>query len=358
MTIERVRRGATCSRYLLDQRFAILYTFTMPATARQSHENSALGRGLRVIFASLAWFVVGLASLWAAAALYFDFPSHALKLPLSVAYVILLVAILFIVRGGTRKWLAWAVCFAAVAFWWFSLKAPSDRPWLADVAQTASGEVNGDVLTLHNVRNCDYRAEFDFTCKLETRTYDLTQLRGIDFFLDNWGSPWIAHPILSFDFGPGGHLPMTIETHKMKGQRYYALLGFFRQYTLIVIPSDERDVVRLRTNYRVGENLYLYRLTVPPAKARVLLLDYVNTINELHNNPRWYNAITTNCTTVIFQQADLERKDWNWRIILNGKLDELQYSRGRLVTGGLSFPALKEQAWINPAAKAANQSPD
>ena len=330
----------------------------MPATARQSHENSALVRGLRVIFASLAWLAVGLASLWAAAALYFDFPSQALKLPLSVAYVILLVAILFIVHGGARKWLAWAVCFAAVAFWWFSLKPPSDRPWQADDSKIAWGEVDGDTVTLHNVRNCDYRTELDYTCQWETRTFDLKQLRGIDLFLDNWGSPWIAHPILSFDFGPGVHLPMSIETRDMDGQSYSAVRGFFRQYTLIVIPSDERDVVRLRTNYRVGENLYLYRLTATPAQARELLLDYVHTINGLHSNPRWYNAITTNCTTVIFQQAKLERKDWNWRIILNGQIDELQYSRGKLVTGGLSFPALKEQAWINPAAKAANQSPD
>ncbi len=330
----------------------------MPVTARQPHENSALVRVLRFTFASLAWLVVGLASLWAAAAIYFDFPSHALKLPLAVGYVILLLAILFIVRGGARKWLAWAVCFAAVTSWWLSIKPPTDRPWLADVSQIAWGEVNGDSLTLHNVRNCDYRAEFDYTCKWETRTYDLAQLRGIDFFLDNWGSPWIAHPILSFDFGPGGHLPMSVETRKMQGQSYSAIEGFFRQYTLIVIPSDERDVVRLRTNYRVGENLYLYRFTVSPADARALLMDYVTTINQLRNKPRWYNVLTTNCTTVIYQQANLERKDWNWRIILNGKIDELQYSRGKLVTGGLSFPALKEQAWINPAAKAADQSPD
>ncbi len=311
-----------------------------------------------MFFASLAWLVVGLASLWAAAAIYFDFPSHALKFPLAVGYVILLSAILFMVRGGARKWLAWAVCFAVVTSWWLSIKPPSDRPWLADVSQVAWGEVSGDSLTLHNVRNCDYRAEFDYTCKWETRTYDLAQLRGIDFFLDNWGSPWIAHPILSFDFGPGGHLPMSVETRKMQGQSYSAIEGFFRQYTLIVIPSDERDVVRLRTNYRVGENLDLYRLTATPAQARALLLDYLRTINQLKSSPRWYNVLTTNCTTVIYQQADLERKDWNWRIILNGKIDELQYSRGKLVTGGLSFPALKEQAWINPAAKAADQSPD
>jgi hypothetical protein len=330
----------------------------MSATARVTGESSTLKTAIHLILVSLAWLVVGLANLWAAAALYFDFPFSGGKRPMAIAYIVLLLALLFMVRGSGRKMLAWVVCFAAVTLWWFSLKPSSDRPWMADVSQVAWGEVNGDSITLHNVRNCDYRSEFDYTCQWETRTYDLNQLRGGDFFLDNWGSPWIAHPILSFDFGSGGHLAMSIETRKMVGQSYSALLGFFRQYTLIVIPSDERDVVRLRTNYREGENLYLYHTKGSPARARELLLDYVQKINELHAKPEWYNAVTTNCTTVIFSQAAMERQKWNWRILLNGKLDELEYSRGTLVTDGLSFPALKEQAWINPAAKAANQSPE
>jgi Domain of unknown function (DUF4105) len=329
----------------------------MSAPARVNGESSSLKSAIRLIPASLAWLAAGLASLWAAAALFFDFPFAGGKLPIAIAYVLLLLVLLFVVHGGGRKMLAWVVCFAAVTLWWFSLKPSSDRLWMADVSQTAWGEVNGDSITLHNVRNCDYRAEFDYTCQWETRTYDLTQLRGGDFFLDNWGSPWIAHPIVSFDFSPGGHLAMSIETRKTVGQSYSALLGFFRQYTLIVIPADERDMVRLRTNYREGENLYLYRTKGTPAVARELLLDYVQQINKLHARPEWYNALTTNCTTVIFSQAAMKRQRWDWRILLNGKLDELEYHRGTLVTDGLSFPALKQQAWINPAAKAADQSP-
>jgi hypothetical protein len=315
-------------------------------------------RLLRALLIGLAWIVLGAANLWAAAAIYFDSPFPLLKHFLAAGFLILLIALLFLLHGQGKKMLVWLACFAIVTTWWFSLKPSSDRPWQKDVEQVAYGEVNGNLLTLHNIRDCDYRSEFDYTCQWETKTFDMNQLRGLDFFLDNWGPPLIAHPILSFDFGPGGHLPMSIEVRKVVGQEYAAIPGFFRQYTLIVIPSVERDVVRLRTNYRVSENLSLYRTIATPAGARTLLDDYVATINSLHLKPQWYNAVTTNCTTVIFKEQAMHRQSWNWRILLNGKLDELEYHRGALVSDGLSFPELKKQAWINPAAKAANDSPD
>lgn len=331
----------------------------MPQDKVASLKTSLVLRLLRALLIGILWIVLSAANLWATGAIYFDSPFGSLKTVVAILFLLLLIAFLFLLHGQAKKMLVWLACFAIVVTWWFTLKPSSDRPWQKDVEQVAYGEVNGNLLTLHNVRDCDYRAEFDYTCQWLTKTYDMDKLRGIDFFLDNWGSPWIAHPILSFDFGTDGHLPMSIEVRKVVGQSYAALPGFFRQYTLIVIPSVERDVVRLRTNYRVGENLSLYRTKATPAGARALLDYYVATINELHLKPKWYNAVTTNCTTVIFQDKDmLHRQKWDWRILLNGKLDELEYNRGILVTDGLSFADLKKQAWINPAAKAANDSPD
>ena len=328
-----------------------------PRTLLDSETPLAL-RLLRAFFIGVAWIVLGVANLWAAAAIYFDSPFGSLKHIMAAVFLIVLIAILFLLHGQAKKMLVWLACFVIVVTWWFTLKPSSDRPWQPDVEKIAYGEVDGSLLTLHNIRDCDYRTEFDYTCQWETKTFDMNQLRGIDFFLDHWGSPWIAHPILSFDFGPGGHLPMSIEVRKVVGQSYAAIPGFFRQYTLIVIPSVERDVVRLRTNYRVGENLSLYRTKATPANARLLLDEYVGTINGLHLKPRWYNAVTTNCTTVIFNEQVMRRQAWDWRILLNGKLDELEYERGALVSDGLSFPELQKQALINPAAKAANDSPD
>jgi hypothetical protein len=189
----------------------------------------------------------------------------------------------------------------------------------------------------------------------------LENLSGADIFITWWGSPWIAHPIVSFDFGDQGHVAMSIETRDEVGQSYSAVRGFFRQYALTYIASDERDVIRLRTNYRKDEEVYIFRTTIKPPLARRLFLDYMQRANELHTHPEWYNALTNNCTTNIDVSA-AEARDvhtsYDWRVLLNGKGDEMMYEHHSLVTGGLSLPELKAQAHINPAARAAGDSPD
>ena len=138
-----------------------------------------------------------------------------------------------------------------------------------------------------------------------------------------------------------------------------AVRGLYRQFTLIYVVADERDPIRLRTNYRKGEEVYLYRTAASPGEARERFLEYVNTLNTLHTQPRWYNAITTNCTTAIRAQHPVnQRTPWDWRILLNGKGDELLYERHLIATAGLPFPELKERSHINERARAADQDPD
>jgi len=301
-------------------------------------------------------------TLWAAAALYFDLPSASLRKPVVAIY---LVAVSFppLFFRGHRFFalLAAVVGFVVVLAWWISLKPSGTRNWQADVAQTPWAEIEGDRVTIHNVRNCDYRAEFDYHCNWETRVFHLAKLSGVDIALTYWGSPWIAHPIVSFDFGDEGHVPISIETRKVVGQGYSAVLGFFRQYTLIYVVSDERDLIRLRTNYRNEEEVYLFRTVATPPQARGLFLQYLDHINRLHNKPEWYNALTNNCTTNIAVAAAASqnsRPRFDWRILLNGHSDEMMYERGQIVTDGLSLKDLKERAHINDAARLADKDPE
>jgi len=174
-----------------------------------------------------------------------------------------------------------------------------------------------------------------------------------------WGSPYMAHPIVSFRFGDSLPICFSIETRKAVGQEYSAIHGLYRQYTLIYIVADERDSIRVRTNYREGEDVYLYRTLASPEQARARFLEYVNTVNNLHIHPRWYNAITTNCTTSIRTQRPAnQRAPWDWRLLVNGKADELLYERHLIATGGLAFPELKRRSHINDRARAADQNPD
>jgi hypothetical protein len=320
-----------------------------------------ISRALRVIVRTGIWSVVALVTLWAVAALYIDLRVAALRIPVTLIYVLGIVAILLKVK--TRLWAA-ALCLAGfliVLAWWLSLKPSNDGDWQADVDRTAWAEMAGDQVTIHNLRNCDYRTETDYANCWTERTFYLSQIQAADFFLTNWGPRWISHPIVSFQFGDGEHIAFSIEARYKVGQSYSAILGFFRQYELIFVTADERDVIRLRTNYRKDEEVYMYRTRLQAERARAIFLIYVAYLNKLRDHPEWYNALTRNCTTTLDKQiaADMTNpQPWNYQLILNGTLDELLYDRGRLVTGGLPFPELKEREHINTAAKSANQSPD
>ena len=314
---------------------------------------------LRLIAGILACIAAVLCTAWAFGALYFDFPSVNLRTPAAVAFVLLLVAALIWLPGKLLKLVAVFGALALVMCWWLTLKPTNDRQWQPDVAQLAWAEIDGDEVKVHNVRNCDYRTETDFTPHWETRTVRLSQITGIDLAIMYWGSPWMAHPIVSFRFADALPLCFSIETRKAIGQRYSALRGLYRQYTLVYVVADERDSIRVRSNYRQGEEVYLYRTMVSPAEARSRFLEYLNTINALRDHPHWYNAITSNCTTNIRTQHSInERVPWDWRMLLNGKADEMLYQSHAIATGGLSFAELKQRSLINKRARAADQDPN
>jgi len=307
----------------------------------------------------IIWFVLLLLNAWAVAALYVDCRIASLRIPLVIVYLAILILLLAKVRR--HRALSSLICFCAVLVWWLSLKPSDDGEWRADVARRAWAETSGDRITLHNVRNCDYRSETEYSNCWSDRTFNLSDIRGADFFFVNWGVKWIGHPIMSFDFGNGQRLAFSIEARYRPGQTYSAILGFFRQYELIFIAADERDVIRLRTNYRKDEEVYMYRTNVPADIARKLFLTYMDYLNHLRDHPEWYNAVTKNCTTTLSGQLseDLPNpKPWTYRLLLNGTLDELLYERGRLVTDGLPFTELKQREHINPFARTVDQSPD
>jgi hypothetical protein len=244
----------------------------------------------------------------------------------------------------------------------FLMRPSNDRPWQPDVARLPYADIAGDKVVLHNVRYCDYASETNYTVRYETRTYDLSRLRSADILFSDWGLKYIAHTMLSFGFEGGEHLCISIETRKETGESYSALKGFFRQYELIYIAADERDVVRLRTNYREGENVYLYRLQVVSlGQLREAFLDYLGRMNGLRDRPEWYNAMTDNCMTsgfrIMKRHAATGRADLHWSVILNGFAADHAYTTGTLDTS-VPFAELKRRSRINDRARAAGNAPD
>jgi Domain of unknown function (DUF4105) len=304
---------------------------------------------------ALAWITAILCAAWAFGAIYFDFPTSGRLAAL--LFVLLLLAAIAFVRGKLLKLAIVFGAFVLVASWWLTLKPSNNRPWQPDVARTAWAQIDGDEVTVHNVRNCEYRTNTDFTPHWETRTVRLSQITGMDVAINYWGSPWISHPIVSFLFADALPLCFSIETRKTIGQNYSTLGGLYRQYTLIYIVADERDSIRLRSNFR-HEDVYLYHTLASPAQARERFLEYIKAMNALRDHARWYNQITANCTTSIRTQRSVnERAPWDWRMLINGKADELLYERHAIATGGLPFSELKQRSLINKRARAADQDP-
>ncbi|HSV57997.1 MAG TPA: DUF4105 domain-containing protein [Variovorax sp.] len=300
-----------------------------------------------------------LVTAWWTLALVFAGPAPAwLSTALAASYALGTLAILLWLRPLAWAFAACGLAFVALLIWWSSIRPSNEGDWQADVARLPHVELRGEQLIVHDIRNFEYRSESDFTPRYEDRIYDLSALRGVDVVMSYWGSPAIAHTIMSWQFDNAPPLAVSIETRKRKGQEYSAVKGFFKQYEIIYVVADERDVVGLRTNHR-GEQVYLYRLKSTPALSRAMLLDYVDSINGLVERPQFYNALVDNCTTSIRrhrEHVDPDAPPFDWRLLANGYLDQRLYERS-IVDTSLPFAELRSLSHIDGKAKAAQRDP-
>ena len=309
-------------------------------------------------------FLIGITA-WGVSALYYgDSRTSTWHIAVASAFGFsgMLAAIDVFRSDRYGQWqLSHLLLFFGIWVWWLSIAPANDRDWQTDVARLAYATIDGDRVTLHNIRNFDYRSEFDYQPAYYDKNFDISKLQGVDLFVFYWMGPAIAHTILSFDFGEQGHLAVSIETRKQLGEKYSTIKGFLRQYELIYVVADERDVIRLRTNFRnsPAEEAYLYRITGSQESGQRLFLSYLATINALRDQPKFYNTLLNNCTVAIWLQS-LVNKDhlpFSWKILLSGYLPEYLYESNRLETQ-MPFVELQRQANINHLAKMADRSAD
>ena len=260
-------------------------------------------------------------------------------------------------RGRTLA--GFLVVFAVLVGLFLNIPASNNRDWQPEVAVTPYATVSGDLVTIHGVRNFDYRTETDFTPHWEDRTYDLSKLDSADIIAVYWAGKVIAHVMVSFGFQGKDYLAVSIETRKEKGEEYSTLAGFFRQYELYYVVADERDVIRVRTTYRQPqEDVYIYRTRAPLKNIRRIFLDYVQTMNEMHRQPKFYNTLTTNCTTSILMHTRMnpETPPMSWKVLLSGYVPDYLYDLGRIDTT-MPFAQLEKLSHVNARAHAADKDP-
>jgi uncharacterized protein DUF4105 len=314
-----------------------------------------------IILVAAALPCIALLSAWSALALWFRLPAPDFARGVAAGLFAILGLTTAISLFTRKRWAAlgvFALAFAGLIVWWSTIRPPMDGDWAPDVARQTTGTVEGDILTLSDVRDFDWRTDSDFTEKWSKRSYDLSKLKTLDLFLAYWGGPEMAHVIMSFGFQDGDHLAWSVEVRREKNSEFSPIADAFKSHTLVYLATTERDSVRLRSNVR-GEDVRLYRLNTPPEQARALLLQYVQESTALAEQPKFYNSITANCATVVFKivRAAGGTFPLDWRLVVNGFLPGYLYDQ-RVVVTTIPLEELMDRARISEKAKAADQSPD
>ena len=313
----------------------------------------------------LGWLIAGIWFLcrvlliaWATLAIYYsNLPWAWLRLGLAVAFAAFAIWALWLSRQR-RMSVAFIALYLGVVAWWISIPPSHDREWRPEVAVMPRAVIDGDRVRITGVRNFDYRTRNDFTVRYEEREVLLSHLTGVDFYVSYWSEGLVGHTFLSFIFDNAPPLSISIETRPEVGEGFNPIASLFKQFELIYVVGDERDIVGVRTNHRL-ETVYLYRLNASPDKVRELLLVYLERINELADRPEFYHLLSNSCTINIIRYLNAAGRKGRFDIrhLFNGLIDSYLYHSGRVDTT-LPFDELRRRSLINEAAQAADDAPD
>jgi Domain of unknown function (DUF4105) len=313
----------------------------------------------------LAWLITALwylcravLILWATLAIFYsNLPWPFLRLVLAGFFASFAIWALFLSRQR-RMFVAAIGLFLSVVVWWILISPSHDRNWRQEVAVVPRAVIDGDRVRIAGVRNFDHRSTTDFTERYEEREVQLSHLTALDFYVSYWSERPVGHTFVSFIFDNAPPLCISIETRPEVGEGFNPLASLFKQFELIYIVGEERDIVGVRTNHR-HEMVYLYRLNSSANDVRRLLMIYLKRINELADRPEFYHLLTNSCTINIIRYANAagRRGRFDLRHLLNRLIDSYLYHSGR-INATLPYEELRRRSLINAAAQAADAAPD
>lgn len=323
----------------------------------RSH-GTFLSRSFRFLIAGFMFLFWMVLVTWSTLAIYYsNLPWVGLRTALAAAFAAFAVWALWLSRRRHMPVVVIGLSLGVVA-WWIAIPPSHDRPWRPEVAVMPRAFIDGDRVRLTGVRNFEYHSVDDFTVRYEEREVLLSHLSGLDFYVSYWSEGPVGHTFLSFMFDNAPPLSISIETRPEVGEGFNPLASLFKQFELIYVVGDERDIVGMRTNHR-DETVYLYRLNTSAENARQLLLVYLDRINELADRPEFYHLLSNSCTINIIRYANAAGREGRFDIrhLLNGLIDSYLYHSGRVDTT-LPFDELRQRSLINEAAQAADGAAD
>ena len=230
----------------------------------------------------------------------------------------------------------------------------ADRRWVPQHAVMTHADVRGDSASLHRLRNFSYTSEDAFTAAYDDRKYDLTKLETVWFIVTPFSKQWRgpAHTFVSFGFSDSQFVAISVEARREPGETYGPLTGLFKQFELIYVVGDERDLIGSRAVHG-GYDVYLYPIKTTPEKMRALFVEMLARANALSTSPEFYNTLTNNCTSnVVDHVNDIAPSavPRGIKTILPGYADEVAYSLG-LIDNSISLGQARERYRINERAR-------
>ena len=320
-----------------------------------------MGKFFRVAAVLIIALIIAGMTAWASLAIYYsNLSGNDLRLGIAIGFAACTTASFLFIKKRLRTLIGYLIIFCLIVAWWLTIRPSNDRDWQPDVAVLPYATIQDNLVTINNIRNLTYRTETDFDVHYYNKTFDLSTLDSVDLIAVYWMGDAIAHIMMSFGFQGKDFVSFSIETRKEKEEGYSTIKGFFKQYELIYIAGDERDLIRVRTDYRrPQEDVYLYRIRFNRERGQKLFMEYIKQINAMKEKPVWYNTFTTNCTTNIIMHIKTfsDRIRYNWKILLSGYTPLYAFELGALDTR-LPFEELKKRSHINPKAHTVGNDPE
>ena len=320
-----------------------------------------MGKTLKFTLVFIVAIVVACMTAWASLAIYYsNLFNESVRAGIAIGIAVCTGGAFLFLKRRFLTLIGFLVVFCLIVVWWLNIKPSNERNWQPDVAVIPYATIQDNLVTIHNIRNINYRTESDFDVHYYDKAFDLKTLDSVDLIAVYWMGDAIAHIMMSFGFQEKDFVAFSIETRKEIGEEYSTIKGFFKQYELTYIVGDERDLIRVRTDYRnPQEDVYLYRIKFNRERAQKLFMEYIKQINSMKKRPVWYNTLTTNCTTNIVMHIKTfsERIHYNWKILLSGYTPLYAYELGAL-DARLPFSELRKVSHINAKAHVIGNDPE
>ncbi len=242
----------------------------------------------------------------------------------------------------------------------FPKKPSNDRNWTLDQKVLPVVIKNGNMLTVQNVRNFTYASTTSYTPDYYTKEYDLSKIKRVWYIVEPFsGFKGAAHTFLSFEFTNNIFLAVSVEIRKEVGEEFSVWKGVLRNYELSYMFADEKDVIKLRSNYR-KDLVYVYPVQTTPEKVRALLEDIIPRAQQLALNPEFYNTLTNNCTTNIIDHVNTitpQRIPFTYAAVFPEYSDIVAYKLG-LIPHDVPIEDIRSRYLINKKAELYADSPD